>query len=305
MQYRFLGSTGLEASILGLGGNRIAESPDRAEVRATFDLALDRGINLIDVADCYGRGETERLVGCWTRQCRDKVILCTKVGYRPPPSVRFDRWVDPIRRLTPSNPGRGSVGGGARPAKNFAPKLVRTGIAGSLRRLGTDRIDIFYLHSPPPEVVADDTVFEVLEGERQAGRILHYGVSFTGTATTRDVLSCLRHRGVSVVQVRVNCLSTVDVERISAAAAPEKVAIIGREPFLKGRLLASDRARESLSQHTPAKTRLRAVVQRPGVDVVLVGTTQRPHLEENLAALDSPPLSDSEMAELWSEAKVL
>lgn len=306
MRYHTLGRTGLEASAVALGTNRLAESTDRREARATFELAIDRGINMIDLADCYGHGETERLVGRWTQRCRNDVILCSKVGYRPSLSVSLDRWVDPIRRWRRSNPRRPSSGGRPRPRANFSPRTLVSGIAGSLRRLGTDRLDVFYLHSPPSEVVADEVVFETLEGEKRAGRILHYGVSFPGSATTEDVLVSLRHPGVSIVQLRVNCMSTVDLNLVAEASAPAGVAIVAREPFQKGRLLPAKTVTDpSSSSRTAAQTMLRAVLQRPGVDVLLVGTTRRTHLEENIAALEASPLTDHEMSELWAHATVI
>ncbi|MEJ2085480.1 MAG: aldo/keto reductase [Acidobacteriota bacterium] len=306
MRYRTLGRTGLEVSAIGLGGNRFAESQNTDEVRATFDMALDRGVNLIDLADCYGRGECERLVGRWIRRRRDAVILCSKVGARPALSVRVDRWVDPIRRWFPSRPERHTASNRPRPMENFSPNILRSGILGSLRRLRTDHLDVFYLHGPPPGVVADGAVFEALEGEKRAGRILHYGVSLSGSATTEEVLACVDQPGLSIVQVRVNTASTVDLERIETRARDAGVAMVAREVFLKGRLL--DRyaaASDPVQGRAPAQVLLQAVLQRQGVDAVLVGTTRRDHLEENLAAVEATPLSEPEMAELWRSADVL
>jgi len=277
MTRRPLGRTGLEAFVLGLGGNRLAAAPDRAEARATFDRALDCGVNLIDLADAYGRGESERLVGEWTRGRRDDLILCSKVGYRPALSVVLGRWVDPIRRIMPAPPSRGSSRDTPRPKANFAPRTLRAGISGSLRRLRTDRLDVFYLHSPAPEVVADDDVYETLERERKAGRIRHHGISFPGSATTEDVLTGLGRPGVSIVQIRVNRDSIVDIDLVAKVAGPAGVAVVAREVFQKGTLLGPDAP--------SAQEALRAVVDRPGIDAVLVGMTNRAHLDENLAAV--------------------
>jgi len=292
---RALGRTGLEVSALGLGCNRLAEAPDRAEARATFERALERGIDLIDLADCYGNGETERLVGRWTRGRREGLVLCSKVGYRPALSVRLDRWIGPIRRRRRPRAAPPGSGGRPRPAGHFAPRTLAAGVAGSLRRLGTDRLELFYLHSPPPEVVADDAVFDALERERRAGRVLHYGISFAGNATTAHVLAALARPGLSVVQMRVNGLSTVDLGRIAPAAAASGVAVVAREPFQKGRLLA---------EGVPPALALRAVLHRPGVDALLVGTTRRRHLEEDLAALHDGPPDEAWAARFWSRAAV-
>lgn len=319
MRYRTLGRTGLEASVIGLGCNRVSEAPNRDETRATFELALARGVNLIDLADCYGHGNAERLVGRWLGKRRDELILCSKVGARPPYSVLFDRWIDPLRRWIPSKPERHGSKGRGRPAKNFKPRVLRAGIEGSLRRLGTDHLDLVYLHGPPPEVVADGAVFAALEQEQRAGRILHYGVSLSGTATTEQVLACFEHSGVSIVQVRINTRTTVDLERIEPVARQAGVAIVAREALLKGRLLEAGSGKpgavgsavrgpvmgEAAEIRTRAQILIQAVLQRPAVDALLVGTSRRTHLEDNLAVIDAPPLSERVLTELWARTKLL
>jgi aryl-alcohol dehydrogenase-like predicted oxidoreductase len=314
MEYRRLGKTGLRASRIGFGCNRIAQSAapnHRREVEAILETAFERGINFFDTADVYSNGESERLLGKLFRGRRERVILCSKAGYRPWALVPWSRWVSPLltglRRLRPALNRNPRSGGKPRPPRNYAPRILRLGVEGSLRRLGTDYLDVFCLHSPPPEVVADERVFEGLEDLKQAGLIRHYGVSFAAAATSDEVLCALRHSGISILQVLVNPLKAIDLERIVAPAAAAGIAIVGRQPFHRGAVFES-RYRSALFSSRPdrtvAQTVLRSVLQRPGIDVVLTGMTTREHLDENLAALAAPPLSAQEINRLYSLTQV-
>ena len=162
MEYRRLGRTGLDASVIGFGCNRIAWDSSR-EVRreavATLEQAFSHGINLFDTANSY-RG-SERLLGSVFRNRRHRILLCSKAGYRSWLLLALERALPgPFGSIQRSRPARepGPARGTAarKPRRNFEPRYIRMGVEGSLRRLGTDYLDIFYLHSPPPEVVTDD-----------------------------------------------------------------------------------------------------------------------------------------------------
>ncbi|GAA3161336.1 hypothetical protein GCM10020001_102060 [Nonomuraea salmonea] len=124
MQYRTLGRTGIKVSSYGLGALMFATSvgnPDPAESARVIHKALDAGINLIDTADAYG--DSEEVVGGALKGRRDDVVLATKYG-RP-------MGEDPNRQ------------GASR-------RWIRTAVENSLRRLGTDHIDLYQLHVPDP-----------------------------------------------------------------------------------------------------------------------------------------------------------
>lgn len=153
MDHRTLGRTGIRVSRFGLGtmvlgvwGNTDAAACDRI-----IHSALDAGINLIDTADVYGAGENEMIVGRALAGRRDEVVLCTKFHF----PLGDD--ADPNRR------------GNSR-------RWIMTAIDDSLRRLGTDHIDIYQVHRPDPTVPIDETVDALTELVR-AGKIRAWGTS--------------------------------------------------------------------------------------------------------------------------------
>jgi len=312
MLYRRLGRTDIEASAIGFGCNRIADSiaaADRREIEATLREAFEQGINFYDTANVYGGGESEAVLGNALRPQRDKVVLCSKVGTKPWRSVLVERWTDPLRlrlrRLRRVNAGT-PKSGWERPAAGFAPRFLELAVAGSLRRLGTDYLDLLYLHGPPPSVLRDPSVFAKLEDLRERGWIRWYGVSFTTSTPTQEIVAAVeRWPGIAMVQVSIHPLSSVDLARVTDATRARGAGIVANQPFRKGALLADSRvqAPEALGR-TRAQTLLRFAVQCPGVDVALVGMRSRAHLRENLAALDASPLTAEEMGRLGSSAEI-
>ncbi len=143
---------GLEVSRLGLGAMVLTRSfgePDPAESVATFDAALEAGINFVDTADSYGAGENEELVGRLIRGRRDRVVLATKFG------------------LVPTGDGRVVVDG--------RPDYVRSACDRSLQRLGVDHVDLYYQHRVDPDVPVEETV-GAMSSLVAAGKVRHLGL---------------------------------------------------------------------------------------------------------------------------------
>ncbi|MGA8115791.1 MAG: aldo/keto reductase [Actinocatenispora sp.] len=141
MRYRALGSSGLRVSVVGLGCNNFGGRLDLAGTRAVVDAALDVGITLLDTADIYGGvGASERLLGEALRHRRDQVVLATKFGHGPT-DMRY-------------GPAAGAKGGRA---------YVRRAVEESLRRLRTDHIDLYQLHTPDPETPIEETLAALTE----------------------------------------------------------------------------------------------------------------------------------------------
>ena len=150
MQLRVLGHSGLQVSAVGLGCNNFGGRLDQAATTAVVRRALDQGINFFDTADVYGnRGGSETMLGQALGSERPRIILASKFG------LPMD--------------GGGQLQG-ARPA------YIRQALEASLRRLGTDYLDLYQLHRPDPETPIEDTL-GALDELVQAGLVRAVGVS--------------------------------------------------------------------------------------------------------------------------------
>ncbi|MFI6850786.1 aldo/keto reductase [Streptomyces sp. NPDC050416] len=159
MRYRTLGERGPAVSVVGVGGNNFGSRLDEEGTKAVVHAALDAGITLFDTADMYGgfgeqggtRGDGERLLGAALKGRRDDVVLATKFGMEMGPEA--DRY------------GRR----GARP-------YIRYAVESSLRRLGTDRIDLYQYHEPDGVTPLEETVAALRELVDE-GKIAYIGCS--------------------------------------------------------------------------------------------------------------------------------
>src|SRR3954451_20346019 len=162
MQKRTLGKTGLEVSALGFGCMGISHSYGRPSSRedgiAIIRAAVDRGVTFFDTAEVYGPYTNEDVVGEALEPVRDQVIIATKFGWN----------IDQNRMA----------------GLNSRPAQIRAVAEASLKRLRTDRIDLFYQHRVDPDVPIEDvagTVKELIA----AGKVKHFGLSEAGAATIR------------------------------------------------------------------------------------------------------------------------
>lgn len=146
MRTRSIGS--LEVSVVGLGCNNFGWHIDEARTREVVDAAIDAGITMFDTADIYGDTESEAFLGRVLKGRRDRVVLASKFG----------------------KPGRPGLAGGASPA------YVRASLEASLRRLRTDRIDLYQLHEPRDETPIGETLGE-LDALVREGKVREIGCS--------------------------------------------------------------------------------------------------------------------------------
>jgi aryl-alcohol dehydrogenase-like predicted oxidoreductase len=162
MDTRTLGQ-GLRVSALGLGCMGMSEgygpSPERSEIIGFIRDAVDRGVTFFDTAEVYGPYVNEELVGAALAPLRDGVVIATKFG--------FD--IDPD---------------GASHGLSSHPDHIKQVADASLRRLGTDRIDLFYQHRVDPDVPIEDVAGAVKE-LIDAGKVQHFGLSEAGTENIR------------------------------------------------------------------------------------------------------------------------
>lgn len=165
MQKRKLGKSNLEVSALGLGcmGMSFGYGPpkDKREMIALIRAAVDRGVTFFDKAEVYGPFTNEELVGEALEPVRDQVVIATKFGFNLKPD---------------GSPGWQGL--------NCRPERIRQVADASLKRLRTDRIDLFYQHRVDPDVPIEDVAGAVKE-LIQSGKVKHFGLSEAGVGTIR------------------------------------------------------------------------------------------------------------------------
>jgi aryl-alcohol dehydrogenase-like predicted oxidoreductase len=309
MKKRKLGSQGLEVAELGLGCMGMSDfygKADEAESVATIHRALELGVTLLDTADMYGFGENERLVGRAIRGRRDRVVLATKFG---------------ILRRKEDSAYRGVSG---------KPDYVKQSCEGSLKRLGVDVIDLYYIHRVDRTVPIEDTIGAMSELVA-AGKVRCIGISEAGPDTIRRAH---RVHPISALQTEYSLWSRDPEDRLLPLVRELGIGFVPYSPigrgFLSGTITSLDHFAkddfrrvqprlqpghleknralvEQLSAIaaetgcTPAQLSLAWVLSQ-GDDVVPIpGTTRRKHLEENIAAADIT-LSPKDMARIDATA---
>jgi aryl-alcohol dehydrogenase-like predicted oxidoreductase len=304
-----LGTHGPAVGAQGLGCMGMSEfyGPSAVdESLRTLDLALDRGVTLFDTADAYGTGHNEELLGPFVRANRDRVVISTKFGL-----VR--RSDDPTYR-----------------GIDNSPAYLRTAVEASLRRLGIDRIDLYFAHRIDPDVPLADTVGAMAELVEQ-GKVGYLGLS----EVTGDQLRVAHQvHPIAAVQSEWSLFSRDVEQSVVAVAAELGVAFMPYSPLSRGFLagtftdvdqLAADDSRRGIERFssdngrhnlellapieriaadrraTPAQIALAWVHQRASVHALPVvpipGTRRRSRLGENLAAAGLR-LTAAELAEL-------
>jgi aryl-alcohol dehydrogenase-like predicted oxidoreductase len=302
---RTLGGTdGLAVSALGLGCMGMSQSygpADEGESIATIRRALDLGVSFLDTADVYGDGHNETLVGRAIVDRRDEVVLATKFSLSRDPA-------------------------GGRLLINGRPEYVRACCDASLRRLGTDRIDLYYQHRVDPTVPIEDTV-GAMAGLVDAGKVRHLGLS---EASPRSLERAAAVHPIAALQSEWS-LWTRDLEdEVVGAARRLGIGIVPFSPlgrgFLTGAITSADdfgpddfrrnnprfqgdnftrnmrlvdEVRRLAAERgcTPGQLAL-AWVLAQGEDVVPIpGTKRRSYLEENVGAT-RVRLSDDDLRRL-------
>jgi aryl-alcohol dehydrogenase-like predicted oxidoreductase len=212
MRYRKLGRTPFLVSEIGFGGwaiggnehgNSLGKTDDDAS-RAALERALDLGVNFIDTADCYGHGHSESLIGETLGRRRREVFLATKVG------SNFYR--QPVERC-------------------YKPDYLKEALAKSLERLRTDRVDLYQLHDPPVEVIADKAVQKTMLSFKEEGMVRAIGVSIH---TLPEALAALEAGCWDTVQVAYSVAYQYVPARFLPAAREKGIGVIAREPLAQG-----------------------------------------------------------------------
>ena len=149
MEYRHLGNSGVKVSAIGLGANQFGRRVDAQGTAAIIHRAMELGVNFIDTADVYAMGLSEKLIGLAIAGRRDQVVLATKVR-------------------SPMGEGPNDQG-----ASRYH---IMQAVEASLRRLGTDRIDLYQIHSWDPETPLEETM-RALDDLVRSGKVRYIGAS--------------------------------------------------------------------------------------------------------------------------------
>jgi aryl-alcohol dehydrogenase-like predicted oxidoreductase len=222
MKTRVLGRSGLVVSAVGLGTGSATTNfgeRDGAEQIATMQRALDRGVTFFDTSDAYQGGRHEQLIGQAIRGRRHEVVLATKFGNLDLP--------------------------GGKKGYNGRPEYVPRACEASLRRLGVDVIDLYYLHRIDPEVPVADTVGAMAELVR-AGKVRHLGLSEAGP---RSLEIADRIHPIAALQTEYSLWSRHVEADILPACRRLSIGFVAYSPLGRGLLTGTIRRLDDIAPH--------------------------------------------------------
>jgi aryl-alcohol dehydrogenase-like predicted oxidoreductase len=324
VHYRQFGKTGWRISEIGFGGSRIggllAEDGGRTTSLRTLEAACDAGINFYDTADMYSQGESEALVGKAFRRKRDKVFIATKGGYCLPGRTRLIQLIKPLakpivrairlRRSTVPAALSGTI------SQDFSPGYLRKAVEASLRRLQSDHIDLYQLHSPPLEELRGTRLQDalgLLARLKTEGKIREYGIALD---SVDQAAHCLNMEGIASLQMPFGLMDPEALDGVFDKVSERQYGIISRGCFgggaLKQSLTEEDlRAIEPKWERVLEIRRLAAQMERSPLEaalqfslcvecisVTILGMRTPHHLAANLQHYAAKPLSSEEKCKL-------
>ena len=307
MQTRKLGNSGLEVSALGLGcmGMSFGYGPahDKKEMISLLRSAYEKGITFFDTAECYGPFLNEELLGEALSPFRDKVVIATKFGF---------------------------LEGDSKKGLDSRPEWIRKSIEGSLKRLNTDVIDLYYQHRVDPNVPMED-VAGTIKDLIQEGKVKHFGLSEAGVESIRRAHAV---QPVTALQSEYSLWWRTPEEEIFPLLEELGIGFVPFSPLGRGFLTAkidentqfdSTDFRNTLPRFTPEARKVNQALvdllskiasdkgatnaqvalawilaQKPWI-APIPGTTKLHRLEENLGATDLV-LSAQDLAEIENAA---
>lgn len=297
MRYRKLGKSDLMVSEIGMGAMSLNPDDEKESIRLIHE-ALDRGINFIDTADLYHHGRNEELVGKAIRDRRDQVVLTTKVGNRWYPDGKSWYW-DPSKAY------------------------ILSAVKESLRRLGTDYIDLYLLHGGTIEDPIDETI-EAFEKLKDEGIIRWYGISSIRPNVIREYV---KRANIVSIMTQYSILDRRPEEETLELIKKHGIGIIARGPLASGLLSESWREKvkdEGYLDHTADELNsmlsqlekaaesfgrrfshmaLRYCMEHPAITVTLPGPRTFQQLDDILSVLNTPELTERERREIQRLSK--
>jgi aryl-alcohol dehydrogenase-like predicted oxidoreductase len=305
MELRRLGRSGLKVSAIGLGGNTFGATVQGESAVAVIRRALELGITFIDTADSYSNGRSEELVGRAVAGRREEVVIATKVGWALPEEHRGGR---------------------------LSRRWIMQAVEGSLRRLGTDYIDLYQAHRPDDETPLEETL-RAMDDLVHQGKVRYVGCSNYAAWQLVQGLGISRQEGLTSwisAQNRFNLLEGLDDPHLLPACRHFGVGIIPYTPLASGlltgkyrpgeeppagtragdlqtvrqrmteeKLVAVERLRPwaEARGHTTGELAIAWLLGHPEVPTVIVGARSPQQVEENVRAAEWG-LSPQEMEEV-------
>ncbi|UQD52629.1 aldo/keto reductase [Bacillus methanolicus] len=299
MEKRRLGKSDLMVSKLGLGCMSLGT--DQKAARKIIEAALEEGINYFDTADLYDFGENEKIVGQSLKEVREKVIIATKAGNRWNDDKASWRW-DPSK------------------------KYIKEAAKQSLKRLGTDYIDLFQLHGGTIDDPIDETI-EAFEELKEEGIIRYYGISSIRPNVIREYV---KKSNIVSVMMQYSILDRRPEEEALSLLNNHQISVVSRGPVAKGLLSEKmlekasksvkengylDYSYEELGQVLTAlkekvagsrsltEISLQYNLSHPAVASVIAGASSVQQVRENARAVKSEPLTQEEVELIRSLTK--
>ncbi|MEX0785508.1 MAG: aldo/keto reductase [Dehalococcoidia bacterium] len=312
MKYRKLGATELTVSEIGFGVWTVATSwwgiSDEQQGLGLLRKAYDLGVTLFDTADTYGSGKGEEMLPAALGDVRDKIVIATKFGY--------------------DFQNAGEREGHKELPQDFSPVFVRRALEDSLRRLGTDYVDLYQLHNPRLPTIQSDELFATLDDLVREGKVRYYGVALGPDIGWEDEgMASMRDRNVPAMQIIYSILEQDPARAFLPVAEECNTGLLSRVPHASSLLDGTYRADEGFasSDHRAHRkqewldTSLRKVdtigflygqgtgrtigqaaiqfcLAQPAIASVLPNMLNEAQLQEFVAATEAPPLSDGERA---------
>jgi aryl-alcohol dehydrogenase-like predicted oxidoreductase len=324
VRYREFGRTGWHVSEVGFGGSRIggllAQDGGTAMSLRTLEAAFDAGINFYDTADIYSQGESEILIGKAFRNKRDKVYIATKGGYRLPGRKRLIQFIKPLAKPLVQAIGlrRSTIPAtlSGKLSHDFSPGHLRKAVEASLRRLQSDHIDLYQLHSPPREALVGESLEDaigLLARLKAEGKIREYGIALD---FADDAAHCIDMPGIASLQMPFGLMDLEALDGVFDQASKRQCGIIARGCFgagaMKPTLTEADlraiepkwqrvlqiRQLAERMQRSPLEAALQFSLCFESISVTILGMRSLQHLAANLQYYRATPLSHQEKREL-------
>lgn len=282
-----LGSSDLYVSEIGFGTMSLPR--DEKLALSIIDEAYERGINFFDTADLYDQGRIETVLGIALKGKRDAVIIATKGG---------NHWE------------AGKPGWYWDPSKAYIKKACKD----SLKRLGTDYIDLYQLHGGTIDDPIDETI-EAFEELKQEGYIRYYGISSIRPNVIREYI---KRSSIVSVMMQYSILDRRPEEAMLDLLYENNISVIARGPVAKGilsdhglakipeagyldyskgdlEILIRNLKEQTNPERTLSQTAILYSLAHPAVATAIPGASRMAQLETNIAAIEAPPLSQKEL----------